>query len=589
MSIDRSRWRLWALSGIAIIGIVAAGLAVSAVRNRRATPTPLAAAIRLALVTPRDLAIGGGPDYPFGLALAPDGRRLALPATQAGIQQLWLHDLTTGDTQSLRGTEDGVLPFWAPDGQTLGFFSQNKMRALTLANGRITELADAASPRGAAWHPDGDIIFSATAEGGLSQRRAADGVIEPLTIVDTGAGELGHRFPVVVNSGRHLLMYVRANVATRQGIWIAPIDQPSARTRLVGGDSHALAVDDMIIFGSDKALVGQRIDFAQHALTGRPVLLGTSVGRGSHNQLFAAASGDVLLFGPPVPGLRELRWVDRSGAPSGMVGEAMEAWDARLSPRGSTVAVTRADPQLGTLDIWVYDGEKPLPRRISLAIDVDESPVWAEDAAQLAWVTGRRAVMTRGAGAQLPEEVVRRFAHPVRVSDWSADHRWMVITESRPDTRDDIWLLDANGRAEPRAYAQTPFNEAQGTVSPSGKWIAYASDESGRFEIYVDAFPTPGRRALLTTGGGSDPRWRADGGELFFRRGTELHAVKTSAAGDRLEAVSSERLLDVGAELRGYDVAPDGQRFLINVAATNAAPRAPTVVVNVRSLLPSAP
>ena len=339
----------------------------------------------------------------------------------------------------------------------------------------------------------------------------------------------------------------------------------------------------------DRALVAQPIDVEAQALGGQSILLGTPVGYGPVHQLFATATDDLLIYGAPVSTLRELRWVDRGGSPAGLVGEPMDAWDVRISPGETTVAVTRVEPQLGTLDIWGYDGGRLHPRRISSSIDIDQTPVWSRDGHRVAWITGRRAVTVRGALATLPEQTLGKFDHPVRVTDWSPDQRWIVLTGSRPTTHDDVLLLPAGGEGEVVPYAQSTFNEVQGVVSPDGRWLAYASDESGRYEIYVDSFPTPGTRARVTAAGGFDPRWRADGSELFFRRGNEVHVVSHTGEGWISEALSSERLFELSTEIRSYDVSGDGQRFLVNVPKAETV-RAPlTVLVNVRSLLRFAP
>ena len=156
-----------------------------------------------------------------------------------------------------------------------------------------------------------------------------------------------------------------------------------------------------------------------------------------------------------------------------------------------------------------------------------------------------------------------------------------IVSETSPGSRDDLWIVPAAG-GEPRAYVQSPFNELQGAFSPDGQWLAYASDESGRFEIYVDSFPSPGKRARVTSGGGSDPRWDRSG-RLYFRRGTEIHTAAIARDGVVPEALSSERLFDAADEIRAYDVAPDGQRFLLNLPQHEAAPRLIAVVVNWRT------
>jgi eukaryotic-like serine/threonine-protein kinase len=203
-------------------------------------------------------------------------------------------------------------------------------------------------------------------------------------------------------------------------------------------------------------------------------------------------------------------------------------------------------------------------------------------------VSARRALMIRGAQAELPDHMLRRFDHPVRVTDWSHDSKSIILSEARPETRGDIWLMSADGEGEPAPYAHSPFNETYGVVSPDGRWLAYASDESGAFEIYVDAFPTPRSRGRLSLGGGTEPRWSGDGGEVFFRRGTEIHVARVDSSSGTPQAASTERLFDAVGDIRSYDVAVDGKRFLVNLPGVDR-PTPMRVVVNVRSLLPSAP
>ncbi len=588
MSIDRSYARtLWPAFVIPLV-IGAAVLAFVAWRARSVETPTVEPPLRLALAPPENLTVGGGPDYLFGLSLASDGRRLVFPATQAGRIQLYLRDLATGELQPLPGTDDGVLPFWAPDGRAIGFFANGRMRAVTLEDAQVRDLADAPAPRGAAWHPGGDIIFSPSNDSGLLRRRGSDGAVEPFTTLDSNT-ESSHRMPTLVDRGQSVVFFVSANAPTRQGLWIARTDAPANRKRLIGSSGHGIVSGDALLYSSDGALVAQRLDLDAQALTGRPILLGTPVGHGPLNQLFATATDDVVIYGAPASTLRELRWIDRSGAETGNVGEAMDAWDLSLAPDGRYVAVTRVDPQLGTLDIWTYDRDRPLPRRISPTIAADETPVWDSKGDRLAWVTGRRAIAIRGAQASAAEQTIRTFEHPIRVTDWSPDDQWIVVSESRPVTRDDLWLVPAGNEQAAVAYANSTFNESQAVVSPDARWLAYASDESGRFEIYIDSFPKPGSRARLTTGGGMDPRWRADGRELYFRRGSEIHVVNPFREDGTAEAVSSERLFDAVLDVRAYDVTADGQRFLVNIATPEAAPRPFAVLVNLRSLLRFAP
>ena len=586
MSIDRSPTDLLPATSHAVVLLsIIAGLGLlSSGGCRRELPPPQPAALRLALA-PFDELAGAKVDYSLGLALAPDGRRVAYPASTDGGRQLWLHDLTAHASGPLPGTAEAALPFWSADASTVAYFSAGKLRAFSFADQRVRDLADAAMPGGGTWDASGDIIF-APDDSGLKWRRAS-GAVEPFTTLESG--ESSHRYPQLTADGQHVVFFVRAAESTRHGIWIARIDQPSSRRRLINSDAQGIPIDQALLYSSGGALVAQRVNLESLALDGRPVLVGPAVGQSEQHLLHASVGGNLLIFGTPSSTLRELRWLDRAGAASGTLGEPMEAWDVRIAPRGATVAVARVDPQLDTLDIWAYDAQRPLPRRLSPNIDVDEAPAWSRDAARIAWVSSRRVVTTRDARAARPESSLRKFDNPVRVTDWSRGDEWLIVAETTRERRGDLVLLPADGQGEVRDYARTAFNETHGVVSPDGRWMAYASDESGRPEIYADAFPIPGSRARLSVGGGTEPRWSRDGGELYFRRGSEIHAVRLRTTGATLEATSSGRLFDVGAEIRSFDVSPGGERFLVNVPAADAAPKPLSVVVNVRSLLPTAP
>jgi Tol biopolymer transport system component len=222
-----------------------------------------------------------------------------------------------------------------------------------------------------------------------------------------------------------------------------------------------------------------------------------------------------------------------------------------------------------------------VPGQLSLSTDADEYPAWSPDGLRLAWTIGRRTVTIRGAGAQLPEETVARFDEAVRVTDWTPDGQAVVITRTNPTTREDIWLVPIRG-GEPRPLVATPFADTQGVMSPDGRWIAYSSDESGAFEVYVEAVmdrsPEPAVRVRATSGGGSDPRWRRDGRELFFRRGSEIHVATLALGRGQNELASTSMLIDTARDLRSFDVSPDGRRFLLNLDRAGHSPAPASLV-----------
>ncbi|MDO8681404.1 MAG: hypothetical protein Q7R30_23035 [Acidobacteriota bacterium] len=546
----------------------------TAERDRDTPPRPL----RAAWLPDESLHVGAGTDYPFGLALSPDGRQLVYPATRAGAVALWLQSLSTNETRALPATDGASAPFWSPDGTRVGFFAAGRIRAIELANGSMTDLTEARSGRGAAWNAAGDLVFAATGEGGLT-RRGPDGVTSSLTTPDAAHGESSHRWPAFLPDGRHVVFFVRATERSRGGIWIASLDKPSERRRLIAADGQAIVSDNTLLYVNDVALMAQPLDPAAWTTVGRAELAGLNVGRGPLDQVFATASPEVLIYGPPGSTLRELRWTARDGSAIGGMGEPLDAWDLRLSPEGTRVATTELDPQTRTLDVWVRERSQPVPRRLSISTDADESGVWSPDGNRIAWVAARRKVAIRGAGAVLPEQVVAAFEPPIRVWDWSRDAGFLLIGRTAADTRDDLWVVPLVEGIPERPYAAAAFNQVHGVFAPDGRSIAYASDESGQFDIYVDTFPKPGSRLRVTTAGGTEPRWRGDGREIYFRRGTEVHAVAISGK----DVGASERLFDAGATIRSYDVTADGKRFLLNLPASSSAPRAATLVVNWRA------
>jgi Tol biopolymer transport system component len=553
----------------AVAFAVAALLAVPAVRHwreRPPEPPPPPEPVRAAWAPPEGVEVGAGSDYVFGLALAPDGRRLVYPAAKDGLVTLWLHDLRSGETHALAGTEQGAAPFWSPDGARIGFFAEGRLRTVDLASGEVSSLADAPAPRGGTWNGNGDIVFAPAPGGGL-MKRAADGSISAITSLESANGETSHTWPAFLGD-RHFVFLATSTNGSQSGIWMASVEpgQPVPRIRLAGSHAQPLVAGGQLLLLNDQTLLRQAVDVEGRKLDGRPAVTAGGVGHGPLGQLLATAAADLLIYGAAHSSLRELRWVSRSGETSGRAADAVDAWDLRIAADGRRVAVTEIDPQLRTLDVFIREGTQPVARRLSPSTDVDESGVWSPDGLRVAWAGRRRSVMIRGAGAVLPEQTIATFDPPVQVWDWSKDGRLLLVGRRAAGTQDDLWLIAPREGATAEPYATAAFNQVFGVFSPDGRFIAYASDESGTFDIYIDTVPRADTRVRVTTAGGTEPRWSRDGSELFFRRGSEIHAVKLIRRGNNLDLGESKRLFDAGAPVRSYDVSPDG-RFLLNLPA----------------------
>ena len=510
------------------------------------------------------------------------------------MASLWLHDLSSGATRELPGTSGAAMPFWSADLAKIGFFAGGKIRVLELASGTASDVVDAPSGRGASWNRDGVLVFAPSPNSAL-MRRDASGSIAALTKLE--AGETAHTWPSFLADGRHVIFLVSSAQSSRSGIWIASLDDPSSRKRLFAADAQAIVTaqdlktshlrqgyggqagpqDLIVLYLNDLALMAQPIDAGTLEPSGRAAVVGLQAGRGPLGQIFATATEDVLIYGAPGTTLRELRWLTRDGTPAGSTSEPIDAWDLRIGPDGRRIVVTEIDRQLRTLDVFIRTAAQPAPTRLSLSTDVDESGVWSPDGLRIAWAGQRRKVMLRGAGAVLPEQTIATFDSPVQVWDWSRDGRLLLIGRNSNDTGDDLWIQPPVEGAAAQPYATAAFDQAYGAFSPDGRSIAYASNESGEFDIYVDAFPKPGTRVRVTTAGGTEPRWSTDGNELFFRRGSEVHVVRFE--GNHRDIRSISRLFDAGQPIRAFDVSRD-DRFLVNVAAASQSATPPTIIYN---------
>lgn len=564
------------------LALAVALLAGPAVRHLREVPAPEPPALRLQWPVPPEAGFGAR-GQPFGLALSPDGRSVAFTAG-SGEGLLSVHGLADGVTRPLPGTSGARQPFWSPDGTRLAFFAAGELSTVALDGSAPAVLTSAPDPRGGVWGDDGTIIF-APESGGLAEVPDTGGPPRPLTTIDTARGDTSHRFPQLAGNGRLVVLLVTSTDRSREGVWVFARDS-GGMTRLTSSAAHVLARGNDVLVLRDEALVAQRLDASTARLEGPVTFLSLPVGHGPDGELFASASATgLLLTAPPAPQLRDVTWFARDGVSMGPLTD-QEPWaDVRIALDGRHVALVKPEPMLGTLDIWITGPGDARPRRLSRSIDADEHPVWAPDLSRVAWVSARQAIVVRGALGELDEDTLWRAPAPVRLSQWTPDGRWLVFSQRSALTGDDLWLLP-NGGGEPVVYLQTTSNEHSGAVSPDGRWIAFASDASGGTEVYLDRFPTGDAttRRRVTAGGGTDPRWRADGRELFVRRGREF--LSMAVVPDLVSPTIGVpvTLLDAPHDVRAWDVSPDGQRLLLNLPAAEDTRGLLTMVVNWPSL-----
>jgi len=528
-----------------------------------------------------------------GLALSPDGRTVAFVASAGGRTGLWVRPLDNTMARLIAGTEGGGFPFWSPDGKSLGFFTASQLKRVDLAGGTPSVICGTASGRGGAWTSDGRILFG-TPSSGLFQVSADGGTPSSLTTFDASLGWLGHRWQQVLPGGRFLYLS-RSQKAENAGIYAGLLAKPGEGRRLLPAETNALYAPggngkDYLLWMRGGTLVAQEFEPGTLQLAGEPRMVADPVaanGLSGRMNVAAAATG-VLLYSASNT-LSQLTWFDRGGNSVGVVGDPGEYSMLRLSPNGRRVVVARE--RAGVPDLWLLDVERHVSSKL-ISSGSNMYPVWSPDGRTIVFssLAGLFRKDSSGAGNEqrLSQSHTGQFG-----SDWSRDGRLVLYEELSPEGGRDLWVIEVTSEGSPagtaRAYLRTPSNERHGRFSPElpPRWVAYQSDETGRNEVYIQAFPEPRGPIPISTGGGQYPAWGAGGHELLYvSPENKLMAVSLKLGANSVEP-STPRVLfslaTVDNEIPPYDVAPDG-RFLVR-ATTGQAGQPLTVIVNWPALL----
>jgi Tol biopolymer transport system component len=521
-----------------------------------------------------------------GGVLSPDGRYLAFVSEddRSGQSQLWVRALASEDAEVLVGTEGASRPFWSPDSRWIGFFANERLKILPLERGTPQTLAVVGlSPEGASWGPRGDILF-AKWKNGISRIPANGGTPEALTTLDHTAQENGHTQPQFLPDGQHFLFYVRSASAAVRGTYAGTIGS-SERTR-ISAEHAVFAPPGYLLWIGDGMLRAQRFDPDGRRLSGQPVVVATDVGGGT---LLSAAGGDLVAVGGASRRAR-LAWFDRTGRVMGTIDTPARLHNPAFSPDLRLLMASSVEG--GREGVWLVDLERGAPTRLA---PHGTSPLLSPAGDRIVFTSDRRDgvsdVYMRPAGGRDEERLLLQTPENKIVNDWSPDGRYLVYVSTNATTKKDIWLLPTFGDRQPVRYLQSAFNEIQAKVSPDGRWIAYASDENGAFEVYVQSFPTPGMKQVVSVNGGAQPQWRKDGRELFYLAPDHrLMSVEVSH-GTPL-AVGKPRPLfrapiegGLNAYRSHFVPTADGQRFLIDMVAPDSHRDSIGVLVNWRALM----
>jgi eukaryotic-like serine/threonine-protein kinase len=553
----RVRWIPWAIvAALVVLGVF--GLL------RFTAPSAQPALVRFGVPIP------GGIAQNAMLALSPDGRSIAISAAEEGKFRLRVRPLDSLETRLLSGADGARFPFWSPDGKQIGFFADGKLKTILAAGGEpvaITEVDP--TILGAAWGTQGVIVFSQARE--LYKVNEKGGMPERLYKLDSGI----LLDPEFLPDGNHLLW-----VNQKNGVFLGSLDGKQPVPLLPDVSTTVYSPDGYLLFVRQGRLTAQRFDLKTLALTGEALpITRESVVNNLLYPTLSAARGGALAYVEEAP--EQLVWVDRTGSTKEKVGPPQDWFNFRLSADESRVAFASLAPGLeSTYDVTVFDLQRATRERLTSEGKNSLVPVFSPDGKRVAFTSNRTGrynpYITDGPNREkLVIDMQLAGGYP---TDWSPDGKSLLYWGN-----EDLWIVPVDGKEKPYTLAKTRFDERAGSFSPNGKWVAYSSNESLRYEIYLTPFPAgDGKRYTVSNQGGASPAWRRDGKEIYFVAGDgRLTAVPVTIRGFDVQFGQAESLFPVDSSdfNRAYEPSLDGRRFLITMPAAPGG-AAFTVVLN---------
>jgi eukaryotic-like serine/threonine-protein kinase len=560
------------------LGTLLLGAAIASIATWSLKPTPTQHVTRTVINLPPGQQLAGLDNGP-AVALSPDGTHLAYVAQQGETQQLYLRAMDSLEARPVPGTEGAINPVFSPDGQWLAFFAGVKFKKISIGGGAAITLGDAQTARGASWGSQDVIAFAPTNISALQQLSDAGGAPQPLTRLEKG--EVTQRWPEFLPGGTAVL-YAAAPTTSNWNnahVDIQLIGTGERRNLIKVGTQPFYASSGQLVYAQGGGLMAVPFNAQRLAVTGEavPVVEGVlqSISTGSAQYSLSTTGSLVYVPGAAVQAAqRRLVWVSRTGAELPLAAPERAYRGPRLSPDGRRVAVSVEEQET---QVWLYDLSRETLTRFTFAGSTNLGSIWTPDGKRITFESNKEGTMNLfwqladGSGGLERLTTSDNLDIP---GSWAPDGRLLVFAEVNPTSGYDIWTLQAGDpspgsglvrRAQP--FLRSPFNESAPELSPDGRWLAYASDESGRNEIYVQPYPGPGGKWQISTEGGTEPTWNRNGRELFYRSGDKMMAVDISTqpsfAPGKAKALFQGHYQPTPGTLPNYDVSPDGQRFLM--------------------------
>jgi Tol biopolymer transport system component/predicted Ser/Thr protein kinase len=591
------------LVGLVMAGFLAAAVFAALYALRRPPVSP-ATPVRFEIRPPEGTRFAWAPMQNL-FVLAPDGRHIAFAARRSdGQSSLWVRSLGELSAAAFSGTEGAAAPFWSPDSRFIAFFADGKLKKVDVAGGQPVTLCDAAVafPSGS-WGSEHSILFAGLTQPFVSMVPDSGGTPRVVLKVDASLQEVSVCWPSFLPDGRHFLYVGRSEaekqtyvrVASLEGGKTIPLLTNCSRAQYVPGDPSAGARGrtGYLLYARDGSLLAQAFDRDRLRLAGDAIPSGQEVfqhaliGTGPFS-----ASDNGVLASRGKGGPTRLAWIDRAGRETGSLGSPAGFRSVRLSPDSREVFVGEIDPRTGMGNLWTGDLSRGVLTRLELGSDDYSSPTWSPDGLRIAYSVGSMrhppslyAVALHGSGTAesiLPPGGIQR------AEDWSPDGHSLLYFSARTESGSGLWVLNPDAKSKPRELV--PMGETteltQAQFSPDSHWIAYCAPESGRSEVFLTSFPDLAERIKVSAFGGSRPRWKRDGSELYFVSAGDEMIATAVRLGASAQVGASRPLFSLDpAGWQDYDVTADGQRFLVVVNMPAPDADAIAVTVNWFSLL----
>ncbi|HET7451887.1 MAG TPA: protein kinase [Thermoanaerobaculia bacterium] len=549
----------WAAAGVLFAGVVALGYGYL-----RRTPAP-ASPVRFQLVLPDTLAVVEAP------RISPDGKLLAFSARGAdGKAQIWLRPLEALDPRPVPGTEGASFrPIWAPDSRHIAFVAEGKLKKVDIAGAPPQVICDATSGADGSWGKDGTILFDGQASDPIRRVSSAGGI--PQTAVK-GAGAASVGWPDFLPDGKHFLYFEFGGEAHQGRLMAASLDSKEKPKRILDSDSLAqYAPPGDVLYVKEGTLVAQPFDASALKLTGEPVPIAEQMGAAGNGLAdFSVSANGSLVYRGGVTNEDRLVWIDRSGKEISDLDKPAGYGTTALSPDGARLALDLSDTRSDKRDIWIRDLARGVTSRFTFDATNETSPVWSPDGKEIVFSSDRKgysSLYEKDASGTGAEKELWSCGDTVVAGDWSADGKFIAVNRITSKTGWDVWIFPTDGTTKPFPFIQGTFTEVLPVFSPDVRYVAYMSNETGRFEIYVQQFPGPGGKWQISAAGGTEPHWSADGKTIYFKSldaklmGAPVDAASTFSAG------VAQPLFDAhfqpGQRRNSFLVTRDGQKFLI--------------------------